>query len=114
MEVVFRNRKLEKECNSIKLLQRAYGVKQARLIANRLTALRSATNLGDFWPPYKRLGRCHELTENRSGRLSMDLDHPYRLIFKPNNDPIPQRPEGGIDWHQVTAVKIIGVEDTHE
>ncbi len=25
----------------------------------------------------------------------------------------PEREEGGLDWSQVTAIKIIGVEDTH-
>jgi proteic killer suppression protein len=43
----------------------------------------------------------------------MDLDHPYRLIFTPDHDPHPTRPEGGLDWQQVTAIIIFGVEDTH-
>ena len=28
-------------------------------------------------------GRFHELTGNRAGQWACDLDHPYRLIFKP-------------------------------
>lgn len=56
---------------------------------------------------------CHELTGNRKGQLSMDLDHPYRLIFKPGHDPVPERSEGGLDWRAVTEITIIGVVDTH-
>ena len=63
------------------------------------------------------LGRCHELTEGRRRgqfHLSVDLDHPYRLIFVPDHDPIPKREDGGLEWSQVTAIKILGVEDTHD
>ncbi len=59
-------------------------------------------------------GRCHELLHDRVGQLSLDLDHPYRLIFEPADEPIPKKPDGGIEWTKVTAVMIIGVEDTHE
>jgi proteic killer suppression protein len=59
-------------------------------------------------------GRCHELKGDRSGQLSLDLDHPYRLIFEPANNPAPRKADGGLDWKGVTAVVIIGVEDTHE
>ncbi|NOY16048.1 MAG: killer suppression protein, partial [Gammaproteobacteria bacterium] len=54
-----------------------------------------------------------ELTGNRKGTLSLDLDGPYRLIIQPMNNPLPERPEGGLDWHRITAIKILGVEDTH-
>jgi len=59
-------------------------------------------------------GRCHELTGNRAGELTLDLDGPYRLVFKPAHNPLPTKHDGGLDWTQVTAVIILGVEDTHE
>jgi proteic killer suppression protein len=43
----------------------------------------------------------------------MDLDHPYRLIFEAANDPIPRKEDGGLDWMKISAIVIIGVEDTH-
>jgi hypothetical protein len=58
-------------------------------------------------------GRCHELTGDRSGQLSLDLDGPYRLIFVPANEPVPLKADGGLDRTRVTAIEIIGVEDTH-
>jgi proteic killer suppression protein len=42
------------------------------------------------------------------------LDHPYRLLFVPFHDPIPIKPDGGLNWAQVTVIEILGVEDTHE
>lgn len=43
-------------------------------------------------------GRCHELHSDRAGQLSLDLDGPYRLIFEPADDPIPTKPDGGLEW----------------
>lgn len=57
--------------------------------------------------------RCHELTGDREGQLSVDLDHPYRLLFEPADDPIPIKPDMGLDWTRVTAVRILEVTDTH-
>lgn len=80
-----------------------------------MAEFRAAKSLMDFWPPKSKPSRCHELTQGRrSGQLSVDLDHPYRLIFVPNHNPVPEREEGGLDWSQVTAIKILSVEDTHE
>jgi proteic killer suppression protein len=59
-------------------------------------------------------GRCHELTGNRAGTLSLDLVHPYRLIFEPADEPVPRKPDGGLDWKRVTRIRILEVADTHE
>ncbi|MFH1965669.1 MAG: hypothetical protein ABIJ42_09040 [Acidobacteriota bacterium] len=77
--------------------------------------LRAAESLKDFWPPKNGPERCHELTGGKlSGRLSVDLDFPYRLIFIPDHDPVPVKEDGGLDWSRVTAIKLLGIEDTHE
>ncbi|HYN77201.1 MAG TPA: killer suppression protein [Lamprocystis sp. (in: g-proteobacteria)] len=114
MDIAFRTVKLEKEFREGRRLQAVHGERRARLIMRRMQELRAATSLADLWPPYSGPGRCHELTGDRAGQLSLDLDHPYRLIFKPNHDPRPDRPEGGLDRSRVTSVRIHGVEDTHD
>ena len=58
--------------------------------------------------------RCHELHASKHGELSVDLEHPYRLIFVPANNPVPKKVDGGLDWDNVTAIEITGIEDTHE
>jgi plasmid maintenance system killer protein len=114
MEIRFANSKLEKECNDMRLLQRRHGKRRADLLAKRLAVLAAATSLADLGPPYRGPMRCHELTGDRAGQLSIDLDHPYRLLFRPDHDPPPQRAEGGLDWTRVTRILILGVADTHE
>ena len=114
MEIAFRTTKLEKAfCEGRKLIA-IHGERRARLIMRRIQELRAAQTLRDLWPPYTGPGRCHELTGDRVGQLSLDLDHPYRLIFVPDHEPRPLRPEGGLDWRRVTSVLILGVEDTHD
>ena len=111
MDILFSSEKLQKEFNNQKRLVKQHGPNRAKRIRRRLDDFRAANILEDI----RNLpGRCHELRGDRSGQLSLDLDHPYRLIFEPANDPIPRKADGGLDWTAITAVVIIGVEDTHE
>ncbi|MGD1854015.1 MAG: type II toxin-antitoxin system RelE/ParE family toxin [Leptolyngbyaceae cyanobacterium] len=112
MDITFKSKELAKECNQQGLLQKRHGQIRAKRIQQRLADLRAAKVLEDLRPPFP--GRCHELINNRREQFSLDLDHPYRLIFESVNDPVPRKTDGGIDWTQITAVKILGVEDTHE
>jgi proteic killer suppression protein len=113
LDIYFKNKKLEKVFNEEAQLNKIHGAKRAQRIRIRLADLRAASSLMEFWPPYKAPARCHELTGNRKGQLSVDLDLPYRLIFVPD-DPIPKLEDGGLDWSKVTAIRIEGIEDTHE
>lgn len=115
MDISFRSTKLEKQFNEGKQLEKVHGSRRAREIRFRMTELRAALRLKDFWPPRSGPCRCHELTKGtRKGQLSVDLDHPYRLIFVPNHKPIQLKPDGGLEWEQVTGITIMGIEDTHE
>lgn len=42
----------------------------------------------------------------------MSLDGPYRIVFAPV-EPIPLRPDGGIDEARVDRIEIIEVVDYH-
>ena len=44
----------------------------------------------------------------------MDLDHPYRLIFKPNHNPLPELEDGGLDLQAETKIILIEIVDTHD
>ena len=111
MDVVFKNSKLRKELSSEKLLIKRHDPIRARLIRRRLTELRAANTLEDLRSLPQ--ARCHELEGNRAGQISVDLQHPFRLLFECVNEPVPQKTDGGLDWKNVTAIMILGVEDTH-
>ena len=83
----------------------------AKVIRRRLDDLDASLSLQDF----RTLpGRCHELIGDRAGQLSLDLVHPQRLIFTAQNKSEALKDDGGLDWSKVTAVLILGIEDTHE
>lgn len=111
MDIKFSSNKQRRTFTNPTKLVRTYGKQQAEVIRRRLDDLEEADTLAQISP--FRPTRCHELVGNRAGQLSLDLRHPYRLIIEPANEPIPQKDDGGLDRTQVTAIRIIGVEDTH-
>lgn len=80
------------------------------MIRRRLDEIADSNNLAILKQVHPR---CHELKGDRKGKWSLDLKHPYRLVFEIANDPIPNLESGGVDPNKVTAVRILEVEDTH-
>jgi len=90
---------------------RNYGPDNGRRVCQRLVQLMAAENLETlrFLPQL----RAHELTGDRAGQISVDVRHPHRLLFVPDHEGTPRKPDGGLDWKRVTKVKILGIVDTH-
>jgi proteic killer suppression protein len=112
MELHFKNRKLGKQLTTTKDMVRTHGKRRAELLQQRLSEMEAAPDLhvlGLLSGP-----RLHPLKGNRKGQLSVDLDHPYRLLFEPAHNPVPQMEDGGIDPRKITAVRILEIADTHE
>jgi len=111
MLVFFRSKKLQKICSSAREIQKTFGASRAKKLQQRLLELAAADHLGQIsrLPP----ARCHEMTGDRQGQLSVDLDHPFRLFFIPADDPVPRKADGGLDWDAVTAIEILGIDDPH-
>ncbi len=112
MHIEFANKKLRKLANEQKEAVKALGSICARRFKARLDDLDAAQTLEHlrFIPQ----ARCHELHGDRAGQLSLDLEHPLRLIIRPNHDPLPTLPAGGLDWKAVTSVLVVQIADTHE
>ncbi len=111
MEILFPKDENPDDWNEMKRLISQHNVQRAKLIRRRMDELRAALNLEVM---RKLPGRCHELRGDRHGALSIDLDGPYRLLFRPANEPVPTKQDGGLDWKGVTAIIIVGVENTHD
>ena len=112
MDIIFKSTRLAKLCNDHKLATRKWGDRNARLLRRRLDEIRDADNLAILMTLPQ--ARCHELHGNRQGQFSVDLEHPYRLLFEPANEPLPELEDGGLDLERITAVRILSKEDTHE
>jgi proteic killer suppression protein len=111
MEILFADKKLKRICADTRSMDRKLGAQRAKLLRRRLTEFAAAEALDDL----RMLPgpRVHELKADRSGQLSVDLDHPYRLLFRPAHNPVPRKADGGLDWSAVTAIEVLGIEDTH-
>lgn len=111
MEISFEDHRLESLAGSERYLRREYGADMCRTILRRLGTLAGVPSLEAA--QLRRALRLHELSGNRSGQFAVGLEGGYRLILKPNHDPIPRRPDGGIILSQVTAIIIIEIVDYH-
>lgn len=111
MDIAFKSRKLEKTFNSDRDLQKEFGRSCAKKIRARFDDLFAAATLEVM---RSLPGRCHELKGDRKGQLSLDLEHPLRLLFEPTGDGVQKKEDGGLDWTSVRAIEILGVEDTHD
>src|SRR5690606_15808189 len=110
MDITFGDNKLLKYANNNREGQKKLGDKRFKLYKKRLDQIKAAKTLEDLrYAP----GRFHELKENRKGQWACDLDHPYRLIFTPQENPIPTDDDGKYIWIEISAVEIIKIEDYH-
>ncbi len=111
MEIAFPIGDDPDDWNESKRLVRRHNIQRAKLIRRRLDDLKAAPSLEVM----RDLGgRCHELRGNRAGQLSLDLDGPYRLLFRPVHNPVPTKSDGGLDWSKVVEIILVGVVDTHD
>lgn len=111
MIILFATKRLANVFNEHAKLVKTYGTLQAKKLQLRLADLRAAATLDTM----RTLpGRCHELTGDMKGFLALDLVHPHRLVIEIANNPIPRKPDKGLDWTKVTMIRIIGVIDYHD
>lgn len=110
MDIKFDDNHLEKYANNDKIGIKKLGSLRHKKYKQRLDQLKASKTLEDVrYQP----GRFHELTGNRKGQWACDLDHPYRLIFKSQEDPTPTDDDGKYIWVEILGVEIIEIEDYH-
>lgn len=111
MDISFRTRDLQRICSKQSKMVRKLGLPCAKKLQQRMTELDGAQTLSDIshLPP----ARLHALDGDRSGQFSVDLRHPYRLLFIVVDDPVPLLEAGGIDRGKVLSIEIVEICDTH-
>lgn len=110
MDIYFDDNKLKKYANNDKQAIKKLGQRRAILFKQRLDDLFDAKTLEEV----RNLpGNYHELKSNRKGQWACDLDHPYRLIFEPHENPIPINESGQYIWIEIKGVEIIEIVDYH-
>jgi proteic killer suppression protein len=108
MQITFASKTIQRLCEEEKHQLKQLGATRAKRLKNRLNELRAVQNVSLL-----QLGRPHALTGDRAGQYSVDLDGPMRLLFESTDQPPPTLAAGGIDWQQVTSVRLLEIGDTH-
>ena len=111
MDITFADKKLQKIVSDDRIMVKEFGKRRAEKIRDRLAQLKFAKTLEDvrYLP-----GNYHELTGNRKGQWACDLDQPYRLVFEPQEDPIPTNEHGQFIWFKIVGIEIIEMVNYHK
>jgi plasmid maintenance system killer protein len=110
IEIIFRTERLRRDCTEDRWMRRAWGANRTRVLRRRLDQIHAAETLADLRPVHPR---THELIGDHAGQISLDLDGPWRVLLEPVDPEAVRKPDGGLDWTRITAVRILAVEDTH-
>lgn len=112
MNVEIPNKKLKRTIENDAARIKHFGMEMAKKIRLRMGALIAAESLCDFWPPYSGPERCHELKGDLAGFFSIDLKHPYRLLFRSlevSEEDLDQKQR----WQSIKSIAVTSIEDTH-
>ena len=109
MEIVFRTRKIKRLCERRAEAQRRLGEASAKKLGARLSDLEAAASVAELVA-----GRPHPLAGDRWGQFALDLSGGKRLVFSPDHEPVPVNADGGVEWEEVTRVRIEFVGDYHD
>ncbi len=111
MKVTFGSKKIEKYFTNPKYMKKEFG-KLENMATQRFLDFLSFENLQALID--SGLGKCHSLTGDRIGLYAVFLSRNYRILFEINHSEIPRRPDGSIDYKNVTKIKIVNhKEDYH-
>lgn len=89
----------------------AYGEPSAKKLQNRLDDLHAAPSMETM---RSLPGSWEELKGDRKGQFSARLQDGRRLIVRPQKEPPPTKPDGGLDWRAIDGLYIVEVVDYHE
>lgn len=110
MVITFNNKELRELANNDKAALKSLGKNMSKKFKRRLNDLFDATTLEDL---RYLAGNYHELTADRKGTWACDLDQPYRLIFRPHEEPIPVNNSGRYLWSEIRGVEILEICNYH-
>ena len=110
MKLSFKSNKLEKILTEATEMRKAFGT-MAKKVNQRMMELKAAPNLEVM----KTIPatNCHELKGDRQGEFAVDISRNFRLIFKPDYNPIPRKDDKSIDCIKVTDIQILRTVDYH-
>lgn len=96
---------------SSKQVTKAHGPENAKKLKVRLDDLDAAQSMEDM---RHLAGHSEELQNDRKGQFSARLHGGLRRIVKPQKQPPPSKPDGGLDWPTIDSIYIVEMVDYHD
>jgi len=109
LQIRYKDKKVRDLCEKRVVAEQKLGAACAGKLRLRLSDLEAAGRVSDLVA-----GNPHPLKGDRAGQFAINLAGGWRLVLSPAHDPSPARPDGGVDWSQVTIVCIDYVGDYHD
>lgn len=109
MDIDFATAKLRALCEQHARMAGAFGLPCAKKLQSRLADLEAVAFVAELVA-----GRPHPLKHDRLGQFSVDLHGAVRLVFEPNQNPVPRNTDKSIAWNQVNKVRIVFIGDYHD
>lgn len=98
LKVVYKNKKLEKNCTEFKASNKEYGQEIATKVRQRIQQLEASADIETLLE--FRVGGCHQLTGNMENMYAMKLNANFRLVFSLLNGDIHiAKIEEIVDYH---------------
>ena len=111
MKIDFLNQKDKAFFESSKQVTRAHGPDNAKNLKHRLDDLDAAQCMEVM---RSLPGHWEELKNERAGQFSVRLHGGLRLIVKPQTQPPPAKPDGGLDWAAIDSIYIVEMVNYHD
>lgn len=110
MDIKFDKRTLEKCSKDQKYGIRKLGDLRWEIFMKRIGDITAAESLEDLrYVP----GHFHELVGDLKGYWACSLDGLYRLLFTPQENPIPTDEDGKYIWAEIKGIIIEEIKDYH-
>lgn len=113
MEIEVPDNKLRAALEDEAVCRKRFGKPMTKYIRIRVQALDAADDLSVFWPPKSKPERVHELTGDLAGTFSVDVKQPYRLLFRPLDEPSDPPENQQERWKLIKRIELLSIEDTH-
>ena len=110
MEYVASDKTMERYVTDTKFRVKKLGAAGAKQLQTRLKNLEAAVTLEDL---RDAPGHLHELKGDRAGQFGWTITGSKRLVIISVLDPPPLKPDGGLDWTAIKAVKLSELVDYH-
>jgi len=113
MDIKYKNTKIEKLCNTIRIATREFGKDNAKKLSKRINEITQSVSIGALERDV-RASKPHFLMGSRKGEIAIVVKKGLRIITEPNMNKDEYTKDGNTNFYKITKLLIKNVEDYHD